>query len=134
MIEFDPNILTSLDFWKNNMAIALTGIIMSFVGPIGYQKWKTALIANGNMQNKYNAVLLFNRSLLLTAVVAFMVNAVCAGFADWATLGQVIAVVLASSMYAVNTMIKTWRNDDEKSRNVYVLSIVIFVLAPIFNI
>lgn len=136
MVDFDPNILTSIDFWKNNLALALTGITMSFVGTIGYKEWKTAFISNfgsskRNMKNKYEAVLIFNGSLLVMAILTFIINVACVEITNFFTLGQVIAVVISSSVIAVNALVKTWRQDDNKSMRMHGTAVVIFILSSI---
>lgn len=133
MSSFDPNVLLSIEFWNNNMVLALTGITMSFFGTIGYKVWSTAFISNGKMRNKYEAVSIFLGTLFVTAAVTFIVEAVYTEIVSVLSFGQTLACVIAFSMFAVNSMIEKWIHFDKKSQNVYAFSGLLFLLATLFK-
>ncbi len=110
-----------------NLVLMLTGSTMAFFGCLFYRSVGTAFLSRGRFRNKFEALIIFAVSIIVTSWLTIAVQSFWDYITNFFSFCDLVGLVLIIGMIGVNRTVENWKYLDIKSLFIYVLGIIIIL-------
>jgi hypothetical protein len=110
-----------------NLVLMLTGSTMAFFGCLFYRSVGTAFLSRGRFRNKFEALIIFALSIIVTSWLTVIVQSFWEYITNFFSFWGLVGMVLIAGMVGVNRTVENWKYLDIKSIFIYIIGFIMIL-------
>jgi len=123
-----------VDVLREESALVLTGIIITFISSMLYTINAQGFVHRGKYRKKEEAILIFLGATIFLGLITPVINEISKLIIQYVPVITIAGVVLMATNFVLHYSIPSWKQTSTKSLLIYLLGIFLVVLGFLISI
>ncbi len=123
-----------VDVLREESALVLTGIIITFISSMLYTINAQGFIHRGKYRKKEEAILIFLGATIFLGLITPVINEISKLIIQYVPIITIAGVVLLATNFVLHYSIPSWKQTSTKSLLIYLLGVFLVVLGILISI